>query len=232
MKRYIKSSVSALAMSALVFGGVVVASVSLVSGPAFAKNDNANNGNNDRGNSNDNRGNNGNGNSKSNGNGATASSLGALNAAHANENAFLNASDNSRVGLIRAYETAVYATFDAQADLDGAVEAYDLALATRDGAAKALTDAEAALAAEELLAVADATYIVDPSFAAAVTSAQIALTDAETALGLASGEIELAEAAVTAAQDVEDTALEAAANKDITEEAITALWDLLEITEP
>ncbi|MGH6960944.1 MAG: hypothetical protein ACREE7_10705, partial [Dongiaceae bacterium] len=62
--------------------------------------------------------------------GAVASSLGALNAAHASETALAHASPNSRVGKIAAYKAAALAAqaadqavADAQADLDAANQA-------------------------------------------------------------------------------------------------------------
>ena len=84
-------------------------------------NGNGNGGGNGNGNSNGNSNgsSNGNGNGSSNGNSAShanngngqtngnGSGLGALNAAHASPNAFANASANSRVGRIRAYEEAL-----------------------------------------------------------------------------------------------------------------------------
>ena len=63
---------------------------------AFAKN----------GNGHDNGGGNGNAGGNDKGNGDVASALGGLNAGHASAEAFLNASPNSRVGKIAAYEAA------------------------------------------------------------------------------------------------------------------------------
>lgn len=197
MKRFLQKSVSALAMSALVMGGVVVSSVSLIASPAFAKNNNANNGN----------GNGNNGNGKANGNGATASSLGALNAAHANENAFLNASPNSRVGLIALYKAAVEATA---------------------AAGVAVTEAELALANH--LASYASVYPTYDDYLAAVgtvtppTAAETAYWDQvallEGAIGTALGEVETL-------KGLEGDALDLAANKETNEEVISALWDLL-----
>lgn len=105
MKIYMKNSVSVIALSALLLGGIAVASVLITAEPAFSNSHKSNNGNNGNGNG----GNNGN-----RGNGASASALGALNAAHANPNAFLHASDNSRIGRIRTYMEAVQASDEAQ----------------------------------------------------------------------------------------------------------------------
>jgi hypothetical protein len=54
------------------------------------------------------------------GRGSIASALGALNAAHANENALANASPNSRVGRIAAYRDEVLNGQAAQEELDAA----------------------------------------------------------------------------------------------------------------
>ncbi|OUS04208.1 hypothetical protein A9Q96_14730 [Rhodobacterales bacterium 52_120_T64] len=110
MKRHFQSSISAVALSALVMTGVT-ATVSITASPALSKSDNANsNSNNDNRNDNSNRGN--------NGRGSVASSLGALNAAHANANAVENASENSRVGMIPLYRAAVTAWAEADAALE------------------------------------------------------------------------------------------------------------------
>lgn len=125
MKRYIHSSVTALAMTAMLLGAVVVTTVGLSAVPAFSKSDNANSnpnsgrGNNNRGgNSNNSGGNSNNSSGNNNDRGAAASSLGALNAAHANANAFANAAENSRVGMIELYKVAVMATAEAKNDLE------------------------------------------------------------------------------------------------------------------
>lgn len=114
MKHYFQSSVSALAMSALVMGGIAVATVGITAAPAFSQNSNANSSaRSSSRNTNSNRGNRNN-----NGGGSTASSLGALNAAHANANALANASANSRVGMIPLYRAAVMAWAEADAALE------------------------------------------------------------------------------------------------------------------
>lgn len=60
------------------------------------------------------------------GNGNSASKLGALNAAHASENALLHADPNSRVGRIALYRDTVVATQAIEADRDAAVAALGL----------------------------------------------------------------------------------------------------------
>lgn len=107
MKRKIKTSVSALAMTAMIMGGITAAT--LIAAPAFAKNDNVNSENSNNGNGNSASSNRG-GVGSSNSRGATASSLGALNAAHANANALEHASENSLVGMITLYKIAVQNT--------------------------------------------------------------------------------------------------------------------------
>src|SRR5262245_20931683 len=77
-------------------------------------------------------GNGGNGNANANGHdnhGATASSLGALNAAHASPDALANASPNSRVGKIAAYKEAALAAqgaADAEAAINDALAKDDM----------------------------------------------------------------------------------------------------------
>lgn len=89
------------------------------------------------GNGNGNGGGNGNGNAGGNGHGMVARELGALNAAHANEQAFLNAAANSRVGelvpLREAYGEAQSAYSEWQ-------EAYADYIAERDGWTGRTTD--------------------------------------------------------------------------------------------
>ncbi|MGE4611871.1 MAG: hypothetical protein AAED33_10880 [Paracoccaceae bacterium] len=122
MKRYYRSSISALAVSAMVMGGVVVSVVGLSAVPAFSKNNNPNNehrneNSEDRGRPDENRG-------------AQPASLGALNAAHANAMALEHAAENSRVGMIAIYKAAVVASAEADAAVDEAQAALDLFMAS------------------------------------------------------------------------------------------------------
>jgi hypothetical protein len=158
---------------------------------------------NDNGHGNGNGGGHGNGNAnghdkadkagKSN-HGAEASSLGALNAAHASETALANASPNSRVGKIAAYKeaelaaktaaadaaTADQAVADAQEALDGALAANadddplnDVDQDTIDGLTQDVADAEAAAATAD----ADAQVAQDEADAALVNAANKDITD-------------------------------------------------------
>ena len=209
MKNRMKSSVSTLTKNALVLGGVFVVAVSMSSAPAFSK---------------------GKDKDRSENHGATASSLGALNAAHANENAFANASPNSRVGLIALYQAAVEETGEAQSAYDLIVED----LAAYDGVDEegnpipydyaAETDYESF--ADYLAAYAET---VDENGEPTEATAEFADTNPywETVAGVADAETALEEAGGS-----EDDALEAAANKEITDEVVEALWDLLDIEEP
>jgi len=170
----------------------------------------------------------GHGNGKANANandanhGSIASSLGALNAAHASANALAHASPNSRVGKIAAYKEAAIAAkaadqavADAQANLDAANQAVA-------DAQKALDDAEAALAAN-----------VDPAkvgpLTAAVTAAQTNLDNANAAAADAQTALTDAQNAAATADATRDQALAAAANKPITDQVIDAVNNLLGI---
>jgi hypothetical protein len=151
--------------------------------------------------------------------GAEASSLGALNAAHASDTALAHASPNSRVGKIAAYKEAELAAKAATADAaaaDQKVADAQGALAdaetTRDGLVSAadtdgdgvLSDAEkAAMTADQQQALADS---------------EQAVADAETAVADAQAAAETADATAQTAQDDADAALVNAANKDITDE--------------
>lgn len=136
------------------------------------------------------------------GNGATASSLGALNAAHASPSAFLHASTNSRVGRIRAYR-------------EQAIEAAALADAA-EAAGMVAAEAQAAIdqANDDL-----ANGVIDqPTYDAIVEQAQADIDASATAL---------ADAEAAEAEAVE--LLNAAANKTpVSEETRAALDQLLE----
>ena len=223
MKKYFQTSMSALAVSTMVMGGVMTA-VSIPASPAFSqgnsagnRNENSSRGGRDNRGDRDNRGGRDNNN---NNRSAAASSLGALNAAHANANALANSSTNSRVGMIAVYKLAVEATAEAGATLDAAKstlntfivkcgsETTEFSLTAEEcqGLLDAATDS-AQLAAEE--------GVVVPSFKyeSYVASLEQTVSDADTAQ--------------TDAKVLEDMALQAAANKVTNDEVIAALWDLL-----
>ena len=185
------SSISAASLTALTFSADM----------AIAGNGKGNNGN-GNGNGNGNR-NNGNGNSNGNSQGSIASSLGALNAAHANPNALANAAPNSRVGLI--------ATYQREAQLSN-----DLAAAEADALA-------------ELLLLVPAPRPIDVIQAeielAIIAGLNTDLLEAELAATVAYND---AVADTLAQQQDENEALEAAANKDVpTGEALDALRTML-----
>ena len=215
MKNRMKSSVSTLTKNALVLGGVFVVAVSISTTPAFAQGNSENRGQNR---------------DRTENHGATASSLGALNAAHANANAFANASPNSRVGLIAIYQAAVEATDEAQSTYDLVVEA----LAAYDGVDEDgnpipydyATETDYASFEDYIAAYAET---LDENGEA--TEATAEFSDAnpywETVADVADAEDALAEV-----DGSETEALEAAANKEITDEVVEALWDLLEAQEP
>ena len=98
-------------LTALFSGSVGAGLVLHDAGAALAQGKSGNNGNgNGNGNGNSGNDNAGNGNGGNNGRGAVASELKGLNAANANEQAFLNAASNSRVGQVAAYRDAVLAS--------------------------------------------------------------------------------------------------------------------------
>lgn len=190
MKRYFHSSTTALALSAMVMSSMVVATVSLSAAPAFSKSDNANS-NSNSGRGNDNRGGNANSNS-----GATTSSLGALNAAHANANALANAAENSRVGMIELYKLAVMARAEARSNLEWFE--INCAVPVEDAIAE---QCEALL----LAASANADEPLDYE-----------------------DYLEILRAEVLSLGELEEDALELAANNKTDDDVIEALWELLE----
>ncbi len=171
---------------------------------------------------------NSNGNGNGNGNGAIASELKWGNAAHASEQAFLNAAPNSAVGMLatmrEAVESATEGAADAyaaagvnpedplrdpaliQGDIDaisgtgGSIEAVESDIAALDPAS-ATYEADLAALAEELAAL----------------EADAAQLEAELAIPAA---LEEAEAAV--AQAEADAGFE-----NLSEEALAALWEML-----
>ena len=131
--------------------------------------------------------------------------LGALNAAHANPNAFANAAPNSRVGKIAAYMAAVEASATAEQAVADAKTALDQALADVAAAQAALSSGT-----------------VDRA------TAQANLDTANAALEAAQAGYDAAvEAAETTAAD-EQAAIEAASNREtVTAEMVDAVRDLL-----
>jgi hypothetical protein len=142
---------------------------------------------------------------------ASASELGALNAAHESPTALANASPNSRVGKIAAYKEAALA---AQA-ADQAVTDAQTAV---DGATQAVADAQAALDAANTTG--DQTQI--DAAQAQLDAANQTLADAQA--GLAD-----AQAAASTAHAEADADLAAAANKPITDRVVDAVNSLLGI---
>lgn len=184
--------------------------------------------------------------------GVHPSELGALNAAHANENALKNASPNSRVGRIAAYRDAVVAG-EALAD-ELALKEAELAALTPPGRASDLVKTDLDLAVEETDTAAGIVTDLetelantDPTDAAAIaaiqaelTTARDTLTAAEAAEALLQSEYDNAVAYETVeaevadlTQQVEDqpelerSLLEAAANKEVTDEVEAAVKKLL-----
>lgn len=176
---------------------VVAVSAMMLAAPALANGNKPAGGNNGNGNGNSS---NSSSNGKGNNHGATASSLGALNAAHANQNAFDNASENSRIGRIRTYMEAAGAAETAEAALAeilAGFEGFESGFAT----------------AEEF----EAAFEADPTG-----------LEEEAAYWAAVAEAAEAEAALEVLKAAAETALGAAGNKEITPEVIEELWVLLE----
>ena len=133
--------------------------------------------------------------------------LGALNAAHANPNAFANAAPNSRVGKIAAYMAAVEASATAEQEVADAKTALDQALADLAAAEEAVASGtpDATTAQAELEAAKAAVEAAEAAYDAAVEAAQTAAAD-------------------------EQSAIEAASNREtVTAEMVDAVRDLLGI---
>ncbi len=167
--------------------------------------------------------------------GATASKLGALNAAHASATAFANASPNSRVGRIAAYGEAsaaaaesgeaLLAAQDQLASLNETVTNYNMALADVTAAEEKLAEDAPALQAivDDLSATDDAKAAAAAELQDlndAIDTAQTTADGLEAAAVAAAAQIPDAEAAVTqaeidaeAAEAAEQEALNFAANK-------------------
>ena len=178
---------------------------------------------------------------------AHPSELGALNAAHANENALANASPNSRVGRIAIYRDTVLAGQQLETDLSleqetlaGMLEPTRPSDEISDEISQSMTnvsDAQTALA--DLLTL-QAESPDDPTIAESVLAAQLEVD--ELAANLTSLQAELDDTyAYESQQEVisglndqladqpalETSTLEAAANKPVTEAVELAVKELL-----
>lgn len=184
--------------------------------------------------------------------GVHPSELGALNAAHANANAFKNASPNSRVGRIAAYRDAVLAGEQLAEDL--ALAEAELAALPVPGRPSTEVKTELDLAAGETATaegivgdLEDALAAADPADTDLVASIEADLAAARDDLAAAEAtedalqeEYDAALAYEEAAADVADltqkvedqpeletSLLEAAANKEVTPEVEAAVKKLL-----
>ena len=205
MKRYFQPSISALVMSAMLISSIA-ATISITAYPAFSQGNSSDNANR---NENSNRG----GRNNSNGRDTGASSFGALNAAHANANAFANASTNSRVGMIEIYKLAVGATAESAGLVEDAQTAYDdfvLAQFKNTGFVSAYETYQDYLNATDPAPTADEIFHWET-------------------LKLLQDEIDDAIGAKEAAAEFEAKALTLAANKVSDGAVIATLWDLLEL---
>ena len=180
--------------------------------------------------------------------GVSASELGALNAAHANENALKNASPNSRVGRVAAYRDSVLAGQEMQAEL----EAKQAELDGMTPPARSSTEVDVDLAAagqtttEKANAVADLEQAladaggVDAGIEADLATARDELAAAEAteaglqaeydnALGYETLDAEVADLTQQVEEQpaVERALLEAAANKPVTDAVEAAVKALL-----
>ena len=184
--------------------------------------------------------------------GVHPSELGALNAAHANANAFKNASPNSRVGRIAAYRNAVLAGELLAEELE--LKEAELAALPVPARPSSEVKTELDLAAQETATaegivngLEDALAAADPTDTALIdqietdlAAARTDLTAAEQTEAALQGEYDSALAYETVAADVADltqqvedqpelerSLLEAAANKEVTDEVEAAVKKLL-----
>jgi hypothetical protein len=192
--------------------------------------------------------------------GAHPSELGALNAAHANENALLNASPNSRVGRVAQYRDVVLAGQQLKTDLDAASE--DLAGMTPPDRPSTAVDADRVATNDKLTQVdtdlaqlekdiadqeqadRDERLTEDSPETIALKEDRDTLNDTKAALEdevadlndefddavayeTAKSDVDNLQDQLDAQPELETTALEAAANKPVTEEVETAVKVLL-----
>jgi hypothetical protein len=184
----------------------------MVASPALAERGNGN------GNSNSNSQGNANGQGKdgNNGRGAISSELRGLNAAHASDTAFLNASPNSQVGRIAVYRDAAVATETAKGEWASAYDAYLAYQATYTGPTAA-----------DLTALLAATDPTAPEYATLTSQLQTAQTY-ETELARLAGLSNDAAGLYQEAAAIEDGALiEASGGRTLSEGAIAELRALL-----
>lgn len=184
--------------------------------------------------------------------GVHPSALGALNAANASPTALANASPDSRVGKIALYAEEVTVTRQLILELEAAqselaslevpersIEEIDAALGlARDS--KTSLEADLARLQSELAAAGGTNADIEGQITTTETSieavdAEIAGLEQERADGeayaAAAGEVERLEGEVESQEGTQREALEAAANKEVTDEVETAVQKLLGIYE-
>jgi hypothetical protein len=162
-------------------------------------------------------------NNGNNGNGVIASELKWRNAAHASEQARLNASPNSAVGIIATYENATQELNDAleAAGLEPGTEIRDPADIQADidllePPTRTIADIEADLA-QAIIDGEDTTDLANELAGAEAYEAQLAELEAELEVSEGLTEVLAAEADASAAVGVDE----------LSEPALEALWDML-----
>jgi|GEM_PF-3678226 len=205
----------------------------LATGQSFAANGNANGHAN--GHSNGGTGNGNSGHTSRVNLGKTASALGALNAAHASNEAFAHASANSRIGKIKAYYLANQALGASQTELQAAIKAASAANALVITDQTQLTTDNTKLAADQTALAADPT---NKTLIAAVAADQLAVTNDTTQLNTDTAAAAADNATVTQDQATVDQGqttvtadLNAAANKTPVSAATKAALDALLATK-
>ena len=187
---YIRQIMQVSAM-ALILSTTVSVSMFVSADAAYAErggNGNGNGNGRDRSSQNNSeRGNSGRSNN-SNGRGALASELKGLNAAHANQNALMNASPNSMPGKLYVYQQAAIESAGAVAELEAAQDEYDRLIG---------------LTEEEI-----ETQFPDGGYEDAVTQAAIDLEDAETIAETADGTANVALLAASGGRELSDAAMD------------------------
>ena len=184
--------------------------------------------------------------------GVHPSELGALNAANASPNALANASPNSRVGKLAIYASLVEATRVLQADLAAAEEllsTLDAPERSQDEIDLALADAEIAQQSAQdelagLIAAQEEAGGEDEAIAAEIEAVTTELDDLNTeivdlvqerldgeAFETAQQEVEALETELSTQSETQRSALEAAANKDVTDAVEAAVQALLGIDQ-
>ncbi len=191
--------------TALMLSTIATVSTFVTADTAYAERGNGNGNGNGRAN----RGNSERGN---NGRGAIASELKWMNAAHANANAFANASSNSRPGQLNTFKEEYAA---AQAAVASAQEALD---AAEDDLAEAEAIRDFLLTLDETTYVPTETY---PTYAEALAAAENNVLFYSGAVTTAEGELAAANALVDAAVDGLD------GGSDLSEDAFAALLSML-----